>query len=172
VEKDTEERIQYSHLLADEHWFAYIVEQAVHYARLDMLGRFVAQASEFLQCRAACDPTGDTVSDMIEVHKRPNVVLDIMWSRLSEIQAESDQMVRRISESNWREIRKKRFILWKSYLIVCNVIDNVYHLTRVRFCHGFYIILLEHPEKDLVKIVQIPRTLVDEFKFCIELEGI
>jgi hypothetical protein len=170
-ENDINARMQYWYSASDKYNCeanTYIVEPDTHYSWLDQLENGVVCSSEFFRCRAAYDITDNTISGVIEARKSSKIIPAEMWPLLPEVYSGSFTSQQTSKDGNSRQMQQIRLSLWKSYLILCNVLGSLNRLNEVRFCNGFYNIIVEHPEKDIAEIIRISNPLIEGFKAGLE----
>ena len=144
----------------------HIVDPHAYYARLDTLERHVTESSEYFQCGGTYDLANQEVPEWAFPRKLGSMS-DWMWEK-HRVNSEW------LSLSQFFEVKRdaRKHVtasIWKTYTIVCNVLENLEFLDRQNFCiSSSYSLLVKHREYSLAELVQVPRSLIAHLRDNLE----
>jgi hypothetical protein len=145
-----------------------VIDPVAYYARLSYLESDVIVASEFCRSKGRYRDALDDKIQTIRLEFRdtrmsviPDWMRAILDNRPSIILPDSLLGHRRLFQETLAS-------LWKSYLILCQVLTSFDTLIKAQFCTSYYSILLQQADKSIAEIVRIPRDLLENIKTGIE----
>lgn len=146
----------------------HIVDPHAHYARLRSLEQKVVKASEWFRCQGKYDIRDDKLSETT-FGTKPASIPEWMWSNIQSpppyfSEDSTDEFTASLLAS-----QQTLGSLWKSYLIICRVLDNFRHLSEAGFCTSYYSFLVKHIANDVAEVVRISADFIDSIKTGIEL---
>jgi hypothetical protein len=149
----------------------HIVDPQAHYNRLDNIERDVISVSEFYHCGGTYEKTG--VDNQVPPWSRKDTltaVPDWMWTSLQDITSPSTQRPTDNFEASFQEAQNVLASLWKSYLMLCQVLESIAMLQESKFSKGFFSILLRRTTPtDTIELVKIyPSFLLSTIKESLE----
>jgi hypothetical protein len=148
----------------------HIVDPQAYYDRLDNLERDVINVSEFRHCGGTY-PIG--VDYQVPPWCREDTLSDVpawMWTSLKDISRPPGQQPADDFEASFQQSQAVLASLWKSYLMLCQVLESFSMLRRSKFCKDFFSILLRRTTpKETAEIVKIyPSTQLSSLKKSLE----
>jgi hypothetical protein len=143
----------------------HIVDPLTYYSFLDRLERNLVSASEYFRCRGKYELEDNTYREMTPKSRAQlPIVPDSVWRTRPELLPKSSPDVSGKQESDIRTLSS----LWKSYLIICEVLTSFDILREYSFSTTFYSILVKHPSTDIAELIRLPRERIDGLKTGIE----
>jgi len=161
--EETNERIEFWRKMSAVRRFdpdTHIVDPLAHYAYIDYLEEFILHSSEFYHCKGIYGDSNDELGGWSKETNSFAFVPPWIWNLLpgSLVQPTATIAVRYATLRN----------LWKSYLILCRVINSFTVLQRALFCGEFYSVLVEHPTEHVAELVEIRLSQLHELRTGIE----
>ncbi len=145
----------------------HIVDPQAYYRKLDLLEHDVVEASEFFKCKGSLDPLDSDIPEATLHHELARIP-DWMSSCFQGITTATTEMQSTDLEAAWWHNMNVLTALRKSYIVLHWFLDSFNRLRTSDFCTDFYSMLVEHPGKDYLEIVRIPRSLVEGIREGIE----
>ena len=145
----------------------YIVDPHAHYTRLRDLEQKIVKASEWFRCQGKYDIRDDKLP-VTTFRVKPASIPESIWSDIQSpppyfSEASIDDLT-----ASFRTSRQTLESLWKSYLIICRVLDNFRHLSEAGFCTSYYSFLVKHTENNVAEVVRISPDFINSIKAGIE----
>lgn len=145
----------------------HIVDPQAHFDRLDRFEDLIISNSEFYHCKGSYD----LLNDRVPPSNTQNVLTDVapwMWTSLQDITQSLMLPPANDFEAEWQDARKTLASLWKSYLMLCQVLNNFSILENAGFSKDFFSFLLRR-SADTAEIVKIcPSLRLNNIKLCLE----
>jgi ubiquitin domain-containing protein len=143
----------------------HITDPITYYSFLNHLERSLVSASEYFRCHGKYNLADNIYRQMTpETQTQLRLVPDPMWRIHSELLTEPSLELSGREESNTRTLRS----LWKSYLIICQVLTSFNALKDFSFSTTFYSILIKRPSTNIAELIRIPPERIDGLKTGIE----
>ncbi len=146
----------------------HIVDPHAHYLRLTSLEQKVVKASEWFRCQGKYDIRDDELSETI-LGTKPASTPEWVWSNIQSPPPKLSEHPTDEFTASFLASQQTLGSLWKSYLIICRVLDNFRHLHEAGFCTSHYSFLVKHTENDVAEVVRISADCIDSMKTGIEL---
>ena len=145
----------------------YIVDPQAYYSKLQYLEKDVVETSEFFRIKGKYEPSNNQGVDLA-VRRRIRSIPAWAWTLNELLISSPSQSSRDTNETHWQDVQNTLASLWKSYLIICRILENCGSMQKAGFCRDSFNIMVEHPEKDLAEIVRISISDVDDIKGGLE----
>jgi hypothetical protein len=147
----------------------HIVDPQAYYSKLDSLEQIVIDASEFHRCGGSYDPLDNHLSP----YSRRNILSNVpewMWISLQDIAPASQPAPLGDVEPRRREMQITLDSMWKSYLMLCQVLRAFRSLESSKFSMDFFSFLLRRTAPiNTAEIVKIhPSLQLDSMKVSFE----
>jgi hypothetical protein len=147
----------------------HIVDPQAYYSKLDSLEQAVISASEFHRCGGSYDPLDNCLSP----YSKRNILTDVpkwMWISLQDIAPATQPAPVGGVEPQSREAQITLESMWKSYLMLCQVLRAFRFLEGSKFSMNFFSFLLRRTAPiNTAEIVKIhPSLQLDSIKVSLE----
>ena len=146
----------------------HIVDPHAHYTRLRSLEQKVVKASEWFRCQGNYDIRDDQLSETT-FRTKPASMPEWIWSNIQSPPPYVTEDPTDEFATSFLALQQTLGSLWKSYLIICRVLDNFRHLSEAGFCTSYYSFLVKHAENNVAEVVRISADYIDSIKTGIEI---
>lgn len=162
--EETQKRMSYWWEKSAEGHFdddTYIVDPVVHQCHLQYTEEFVVTGSEYFRCRGNYESENDSLSSFSVDSSLPANISRYLMETTPEGFSRSDPDM---TSEDARQTRRILESLWKSYSILCRLLETFEKLKEVRFCTTFYSILVGSPNSEAAQLMRITPTDLEGLK--------